>query len=108
MLADAVDYGEYKLGTRNESIVFSMQTFMVKFAMALSGLVTGLGLAAFGFVANAKQDPLSLAGIRLLMFVLPAVLLIASLIIYLKHYRLNGSYFHGIREELAARRSAHV
>lgn len=32
VLADVVDYGEYKLGTRNESVIFSIQTLLVKFA----------------------------------------------------------------------------
>ncbi len=105
MLADAVDYGEYKLGFRSESIVFSMQTFMVKLAMAVSGLVTGLGLAAFGFVANTRQTPAALLGIRLLMFVLPIVFLVCSLIIYLKGYRLNGEYSSRIRRELDERRA---
>jgi melibiose permease len=106
MLADTVDYGEYKLGARSESIVFSMQTFMVKVAMAISGCVTGLGLAAFGFVANKPQSPSALAGIRVLMFVLPIVLLVASLIVYLKGYRLSGSYFENIKAQLGERRAA--
>jgi melibiose permease len=100
-----VDYGEWKLGARSESIVFSMQTFMVKFAMALSGLVTGVGLAAFGFVANARQTPAALAGIRILMFAVPIALLVASLAIYLKGYRLNGAYYRSIKEELDERRA---
>ncbi len=105
MLADAVDYGEWKLGVRSESIVFSMQTFMVKFAMAIAGLVTGVGLAAFGFVANARQSASSLTGIRVLMFGAPVALLLASLGIYLKGYRLNGEYFQRVKDELAARRA---
>lgn len=108
MLADAVDYGEWKLGVRSESIVFSMQTFMVKFAMALSGLMTGIGLAAFGFVANARQTAGARTGIRILMFAVPIVLLLASLATYLKGYRLNGSYYQGIRSDLDERRSAHA
>lgn len=39
MLADIVDYGEYKLGSRNESIIFSAQTLLVKLASALSGWI---------------------------------------------------------------------
>lgn len=37
-----VDYGEYKLGTRNESVIFSIQTLLVKFASAMGALFTGL------------------------------------------------------------------
>lgn len=108
MLADAVDYGEWKLGARSESIVFSMQTFMVKLAMAVSGLLTGVGLATFGFVANAEQSPAALTGIRLLMFVVPGLLIALSLAIYLKGYKLNGTYFAGIKAELETRRAAHA
>ena len=106
MLADSVDYGEYKLGARSESIVFSIQTFMVKVAMAVSGLVTGLGLAVFGFVANKPQSPNALLGIRLLMFVLPILLLVSSLAVYLKNYRLSSDYCANMRAELDKRRTA--
>lgn len=104
MLADAVDYGEWKLGYRSESIVFSMQTFMVKVAMAISGLMTGLGLAAFGFVANQPQSPTALAGIKILMFIVPSFLMLISLFVYLKYYKLNGDYFKGIRQQVTERR----
>lgn len=40
-LSDVVDYGEYKLGTRNESVVFSLQTLIVKFTAALTSLFIG-------------------------------------------------------------------
>jgi len=108
MLADAVDYGEWKIGARSESIVFSMQTFMVKLAMAISGLLTGVGLAAFGFVANAQQSQASLTGIRLLMFVVPGLLILSSFIIYIKGYKLNGPYFASIKADLEKRRTAHA
>jgi len=39
-----VDYGEYKTGQRSESIIFSVQTMLVKFAGALSGFFIGIGL----------------------------------------------------------------
>ena len=32
MLADIVDYGEYKLGVRNQSLTFSMKGFLQKMA----------------------------------------------------------------------------
>lgn len=107
MLADAVDYGEYKLGYRSESIVFSMQPFMVKVAMGLSGLFTGVGLSLFGYVANQKQTEAALVGIRVLMFVLPIVLLMFSLFVYLKFYKLNGKFAEDVRGELAARGVRH-
>ena len=48
MLADTVDYGEFKLGTRSESIVFSMQTMTVKFGAALAGFMSSMTLAIVG------------------------------------------------------------
>lgn len=45
-LADTVDYGEWKNGGRNESVIFSLQTFVVKLASAISVLIAGIGLDA--------------------------------------------------------------
>ena len=62
MLADVVDYGEYKLGTRNESIIFSCQTLLVKSASAFSGWAIGVGLQMMGYVANQEQSATTILG----------------------------------------------
>ncbi len=100
MLADVVDYGEYKLGTRNESILFSTQTFVVKLAGALSGFISGVGLAVCGFVANAVQTPSTQLGIRLIMTVIPILASLIYLGIYWKFYRLDGRFLEEIRNSL--------
>ena len=46
MIADVVDYGEYKTGKRSDSVMFSVQTFITKFAGALAMLILGLGISA--------------------------------------------------------------
>jgi melibiose permease len=84
-----------------------MQPFMVKVAMGLSGLFTGIGLSVFGYMPNQKQTETALVGIRVLMFVLPIVLLMISLFVYLKFYRLNGKFAEDVRGELAGRRVQH-
>lgn len=52
MLADVIDYGEVTLGTRNESIVASFQTLLVKTASAVAGWLIGVGLTICGYVEN--------------------------------------------------------
>jgi len=52
-LADSVDYGEYKNGIRNESVIFSMQTFVVKLASAISVLIAGVGISVIGLKTSA-------------------------------------------------------
>lgn len=46
MIADVVDYGEYLTGKRADSVIFSVQTLLLKFAGAVAMLVLGLGIAA--------------------------------------------------------------
>ena len=46
MAADVVDYGEYKTGKRADSVIFSIQTLVTKFAGAIAMLILGLGIAA--------------------------------------------------------------
>ena len=64
MLADVVDYGEFKLGTRNESIVFSVQTLLVKGASAVAGWLVGVGLSLVGYVAGEVQSATTILGMR--------------------------------------------
>lgn len=105
MLADIVDYGEVKLGSRNESIVFSCQTLLVKSASAVSAWLVGVGLTVVGYVANAEQTAQTILGMRVLMVVIPAIVSILSYIIYKKFYKINGKYHDNMLEELEAKRT---
>ncbi|MCQ2508091.1 MAG: melibiose:sodium transporter MelB, partial [Dorea sp.] len=104
ILSEVVDYGEYSLGTRNESILFSMQTFVVKFAGAFSGFVSGIGLTAIGYVANQQQTTGAEMGMRVIMFVIPAILSALCFLFYTKGYKLTPEFYAKMREELHARR----
>lgn len=93
MLADTVDYGEFKCGKRSEGIVFSIQTLTVKFGTAIAGFLGGLVLQFVGYVPNAVQTEETILGMRLIMFILSAILFACILLIYLKFYKLNGQFY---------------
>ncbi len=65
MLADSVDYGEWKNGVRAEGIVTSFSSFSAKFGMGIGGAVTGLILSAGGYVANHSQSAQALNAIEM-------------------------------------------
>lgn len=104
ILSEVVDYGEYKLGTRNESILFSMQTFVVKFAGAFSGFVSGIGLTAIGYVANQQQTPGAQMGMRVIMFLIPGILSALCYVFYAKGYKLTPQFYAKMRKELHERK----
>ena len=104
MLADAVDYGEYKLGTRSESIVFSMQTMTVKFGNAFAGFLSGLTLTLVGYVPNVAQTESTLLGIRTIMFIAAPVVFLIMLLLYMKYYKLNGDFYKNMLSALQVSR----
>ena len=104
MLADTVDYGEYKLGTRSESIVFSMQTMTVKFGSAFAGFLSGLTLSLVGYVPNVAQTAETIMGLRIIMFIISPIVLVAMLYIYLRYYKLNGDFYKNMLSALQTSR----
>ncbi|MGL5314747.1 MAG: melibiose:sodium transporter MelB [Peptostreptococcaceae bacterium] len=106
MLADVVDYGEFKLGTRNESIVFSVQTLLVKAASAVSGWLVGVGLSLVGYVAGATQTAATIMGMRIIMIGVPIVCAIVMYIIYKSKFKLNGEFHDKVLSELDNRKKA--
>ncbi len=105
MLADVVDYGEYKLHSRNESIVFSIQTMLVKFASAISGYIVGVGLSLIGYVPNVQQNATTIMGLRVLMGVVPAVLSALSFLIFAKFFKIKDEFRIEMMAELEKRRA---
>lgn len=108
MLADTVDYGEYKCGVRSEAIVFSVQTFTVKFGSAIAGFIGAMVLSLVGYIPNVAQNADTILGLRLMMFVASSSLFVIILFIYLRFYKLNGKFYQKILDELVIMRKSNV
>lgn len=108
MLADSVDYGEWKDGTRNEGVIFSMLTFLSKIAQALSQFIIMLGFKIVDFegenaAANAVVSPETVQTIEFIMFWLPPVVLVLALLIYIKKFKLSTAFMEKISAEIKLR-----
>jgi len=109
-LSDTVEYGELKLGTRSESVVFSVQTFVVKLATGLSMGVVGWGLSIIGFQSDASSDVLlpqtdeTLFGISIMMFILPIFGMLLSRFLFNKYHILNEDYYKQVVLDLEEKR----
>ncbi|MDR9829130.1 melibiose:sodium transporter MelB [Vibrio sp. FNV 38] len=92
MLADVVDYGEHKTGHRSESVIFSVQTMLVKFAGAAGGFIVGMGLSVVGYVPNVEQAESTIMGLHFMMAGLPAILMLISGLVYKRYYYLHEGF----------------
>lgn len=108
MLADVIDYGEVRLGSRNESIIASFQTLLVKTASAISGWLIGIGLTIVGYMPNVTQTAGTIFGMRILMIIVPSVITMLGFFIYARGYKLHGEYQEKIVEELNKKRENEV
>ena len=108
-LSNSVDYGQLKTGRREESVIFSMQTFVVKAASGVAVFLTGIGLDIIGLVGNtdetgpiAVQSSETLLGLRLMMTVLPMTVLVLVLLLFRRKFTLTDSRVEEIGRELRA------
>lgn len=108
-MADVIDYGEVRFGVRNESVLCSAQTFLMKAAMAAAGGLTGIGLSLVGYKAELPvQSAVTILGIRVLMIVIPALLAVLSLYIYKRFYTLKDDQMREITRKLNERKATSV
>ncbi|MBR6029725.1 MAG: MFS transporter [Clostridia bacterium] len=83
-LSDAVDYGERLTGQRQESLVFSLQTFVVKAASGLAVFITGLCLESIGLGGSVDTAEIlsatteALLALRLTMTLLPMAAIVGA------------------------------
>jgi GPH family glycoside/pentoside/hexuronide:cation symporter/probable glucitol transport protein GutA len=103
MLADTMEYGEWKTGKRQEGMVFSTNIFKTKVASAVGGGLAAFTLALVHYVPNAVQKPEVLAGIHLSYTLVPGVIALAALW-PLALYDLTEDKFQTIVADLKTRR----
>ncbi|WP_263078332.1 melibiose:sodium transporter MelB [Endozoicomonas sp. Mp262] len=99
MVADTVDYGDYKLGIRAESISYSTHTLVIKCTGALTGFLVGISLTIIDYVPNQVQTAETILGLQA-VYIAPSLLCLVSYLIYRKFYRLNGGELDKVQEQL--------
>jgi len=81
LIPETIEYGDYKTGKRLGGLIYAMIGFFFKFGMALGGIVPGLVLQQFGYVADQAQTSEALTGILITTAVIPAILLAVALFV---------------------------
>lgn len=123
-LANTVDYGELKNGRRDESVIFSMQTFVVKLASGVAALIASICLAIFNIsaesdtingsvvdfvntnISNVKNHVVetisnnSVIGLRLTMTIVPIAVLLVGIFVFKKRYILTDNKLEEITNKL--------
>ena len=124
-LANTCDYGELKNGRRDESVIFSMQTFVVKLASGIAALVASVCLTIFKIqeqsntemnlsvllekVSSIKNnvvetiDTSAVFGLRMVMTLTPIVVLVVAVLIFKSRYILTDKKLGEIITELKSR-----
>ena len=105
MVSDCIEYGDWKLGRRQEGIAASMLSFGVKLSTAISGSAGVLLLSAAGYVANAEQTPAAQQGINIVVNLVPLIVAALS-IVPLLFYKLTPKKVEEIRADLDAGKRA--
>jgi len=108
-LADIVDYGEFKNGERNESITFSMKGFLQKLAYTIQTIIYygGLGLVHYSDQINAGNgiNEQTKTAIGIIGFAVPPVLMLASLLVFSKKFKLHGELADRVHDYIVEKRA---
>lgn len=116
-LANTVDYGELKNNRRDESVIFSMQTFVVKLASGVAALIASICLTVFHLsdevdTASAAADAAvavsSVVGLRMTMTLVPIVGLLVAVVVFHKKYTLTEERVEEIARQVNERRGGGV
>ena len=111
-LANTVDYGELKNNRRDESVIFSMQTFVVKLASGVAALIASICLS----ICNLSNDTSdteavveavagsSVLGLRMTMTVIPIIGLLLAVFLFHRKYILTEEKIAQITSEIKAKK----
>ncbi|MEM7369382.1 MAG: MFS transporter [Bacteroidota bacterium] len=101
MIADTIEYGQWKSGIRLESMIYGVYGFFIKLGIGIGIWLAGQGLSLGGYVANGEQSEEALRSIRLLVSLVPLVWIVIA-VIAMMAYRIDPALHQRIRDEIQA------
>ena len=120
-LADAVEYGEWKLGKRNEAASFAVQPFINQFGGAASKgvvsftlIISGINAIAQSIAANPANEAQIIATMpdsavwimKISMMILPLICILIGFVLYMKKFKIDEETYANILADLKAREEA--
>lgn len=105
-LADTIEYGQWKTGKRNQGVTLSLQPLINKLAGALAGGVATVTVIISGINRAQTPDDVTSEGLlilKLAMFALPLLCIIAGYIVYRAKYKIDKKFYDQIVSDLTAR-----
>lgn len=96
---DLVKYNDLKLGLRMEGVIFASMGLAFKIGLTIAGVLPGILLEAYGYVANVEQTAHALEGIKMLNTGIPLVVAVLT-VFFAVIYPLNDKRSYEILEEL--------
>ncbi|AKP67122.1 PTS sugar transporter subunit IIA [Companilactobacillus ginsenosidimutans] len=103
VLSDSVEYGQLKFGHRDESLTLSVRPLLDKLGGAISNGVVGLTAVLAGMTAGATAGDITSHGqaiFKLIMFGVPALLILIATFIFFKKVKLDETMHAQIVDEL--------
>ena len=98
-IAEAVDYGHRKTGTRISGLAFGGVSFCQKFGMGVAGGLLGYLLSYFNYQADSEQSEFTLNGLALMVTIIPAFFHLAVGLI-MRKYLISNEYYNEIASDL--------
>ncbi|MBR4421516.1 MAG: MFS transporter, partial [Erysipelotrichaceae bacterium] len=106
-ISDTIEYGQWKLGKRNDSITLSIQPLINKIGGALATGIVSVTLVLSGIkkgdVAAEAIDATGKFIFKNAMLVLPLILIVIGYFVYVKKYTLDEEKYRQIVDELKER-----
>lgn len=89
MLPDVIDFGEFKTGVRNESMVIGLLSSAQKATIAGSAMILGFSLETIGYQAGLEQTEHTLEGLKRMIAIGPLLAITLSMVA-MRFYPLSG------------------
>ncbi|MBW7983369.1 MFS transporter [Enterobacillus tribolii] len=106
MIADTVEYAEWKHGVRAEGAIYGFFNFITKIAMAIGGGCAGLMLDYFDYSSDNISTN-ALEGINIMMTLFPCLMFVLSAV-FIIFYTLDEKTYRSIVQKIAARTPHHT